>query len=234
MRFLILFLPLLTAVFSGCATTSAGLSIPGNQTFVLGEAQTSDYRAKLDNHGNRDVTAQVIDKATGEVIETVVVPAGGKASLRIAAADQQIHLVNANPREANVKVTMSKNVEGMRYLDDATDIDPAPRPLEEDKSADITRVKKPFRTTVLLPARQTTAVGENFNEPYIVNIKNTKRAKALKISVRSDADQRQTKGFGLGARGNVNLRIDAGETLHIVNEGAKDKPVLLSFDKDVR
>ena len=53
------------------------------------------------------------------------------------------------------------------------------------------------------------------------------------MSVRAKAAGRQTKGFGLGRYGTVEIELGPTENLHLVNEGKKAATVKLKFSRAV-
>lgn len=101
---------------TSCASNVAGVSIPARQEFVLGEFADKNYRADLNNRGKQQIRIAVLDKDTKEQTQGFGLAAGGKATVYISR-DEEVHLVNESDREGKVRVTLNKDVEGMRYQD---------------------------------------------------------------------------------------------------------------------
>ena len=225
--FFILLLPL--AFVTSCSRSTAGLTIPARQTFVLGEYEYNGYRADLDNRGKQDVTAQLIQKSTGDVVETVAVPAGSRKSLWVAPS-QQVHLINATREDAELRVVMSDNVQGMRYLEDGEAYEPRPVIV---KTTPLEDIDKPYTQTVTVPVGGKVAVGKAFAEGYALHIVNAGKSKGLSVAGIDKITGEQTQGFGLGRMGKVDMWVRESETLHFFNEGMQEAKVVLSFSKDV-
>ena len=63
---LLLFIPLAL----GCSSFKSGLTIPANQTFILGEFNNKNYSAELINQSELKVMVKVIEKESGVVIRS--------------------------------------------------------------------------------------------------------------------------------------------------------------------
>ena len=226
--FFLLLLPL--ALVTSCSRSTAALTIPARQTFVLGEYEYNGYRADLDNRGKQNVTAQLIEKTTGEVMESIAVPAGSRKSLTVPKS-QQVHLVNATGEDAELRVIMSENVQGMRYLEDGEAYEPRPVVV---KTTPLEDIDKPFTKTVTVPGGGKVAVGESFTEGYALHIVNAGKSNGLSVAGINKTTGEQTQGFGLGRMGKVDMWVRESETLHFFNEGTKEAKVVLSFSKDVK
>ena len=111
-------LVLLTAVLlnSSCSTFKSGLTIPANQTFILGEYNDKNYSAQLKNKSNFTVIVKAIDKNSGAVTQSFGLGAKGKTKIYIGK-DEAVYLENENKTDAKIDVILSKGVEGMRYID---------------------------------------------------------------------------------------------------------------------
>ncbi len=97
---------------TSCAKAVAGVGIPAQQEFILGEYSNRSYKAVLKNQGTTDVTVSVRDKSTGE--QTQGFGLAGSATVHISA-NEEVHLINNSDREAQVKVKLNANVQGMGY-----------------------------------------------------------------------------------------------------------------------
>lgn len=101
---------------NSCSTFKSGLTIPANQTFLLGEFNDKNYSAELVNKSNLTVIVRTIDKKTGEVIQSFGLVPKGRTKVYISR-DETVYFENENEMEVKVNVTLSKGVEGMRYID---------------------------------------------------------------------------------------------------------------------
>lgn len=225
-------------VSSSCAQGSAGVTIPANQTFILGEYRTEGYRATMTNKSKRDVEVQLIDQANGNVVSTITLDGGGKATVKVADG-QSVHLINEHDRSVKVMVRSSvKGSEGMRYVgNDDTDADtdfeankkvslpvPAVQANEEDAAGE-TNVK------VTLTPGQRLIVGEGSSKHYKLTISN--RGSDLDITGRNKVNDKRMQGFGLGRFGKVEMAIRPNENLVIKNNSSRSSTVTLKMDKPV-
>ena len=101
---------------NSCSTFKSGLTIPANQTFLLGEFNDKNYSAELVNKSNLTVIVRTVDKRTGEVIQSFGLAPKGRTKVYISR-DETVYFENENEIEVKVNVTLSKGVEGMRYID---------------------------------------------------------------------------------------------------------------------
>jgi uncharacterized secreted protein with C-terminal beta-propeller domain len=101
---------------NSCSTFKSGLTIPANQTFLLGEFNDNNYSAELVNKSNLTVIVRTVDKRTGEVIQSFGLAPKGRTKVYISR-DETVYFENENEIEVKVNVTLSKGVEGMRYID---------------------------------------------------------------------------------------------------------------------
>ena len=108
---LLLFIPLTL----GCGFKS-GLTIPANQTFLLGEFNDKNYSAELVNKSNLTVIVKALDKKTGEVTQSLELTPKGKTKVYISK-DETVYFENENKVDVKVDVILTKFVEGMRYVD---------------------------------------------------------------------------------------------------------------------
>ena len=102
-----------------CSTFKSGLTIPANQTFLLGEYNDQNYSAELINQSNLTVTIKAVDKNSGEVTQSFGLAPKGKTKVYISK-DETIYFENANGIDVLVDVILSKGVEGMRYVENET------------------------------------------------------------------------------------------------------------------
>lgn len=98
-----------------CSTFKSGLTIPANQTFLLGEFNDKNYSAVLFNKSNLTVNIKAVDKKIGEVTQSFELAPRGKTKIFISK-EETVYFQNENGVDVKVDVTLSKGVEGMRYI----------------------------------------------------------------------------------------------------------------------
>ena len=108
---LLLFIPLTL----GCGFKS-GLTIPANQTFILGEFNNKNYSAELINQSELKVMVKVIEKESGVVIRSFGLAPKERTKIYISKTNT-VYFENENNVDVKVDVILSKGVEGMRYVD---------------------------------------------------------------------------------------------------------------------
>lgn len=99
-----------------CSSFKSGLTIPANQTFILGEYNDKSYSAQLKNKSNFIVIVKAIDKNSGAITQSFGLGAKGKTKIYIGK-NETVYLENENKTDAKIDVIFSKGVEGMRYVD---------------------------------------------------------------------------------------------------------------------
>ena len=109
---LLLFIPLAL----GCSSFKSGLTIPANQTFILGEYNDKNYSGQLKNKSNFTVVVKAIDKNSGAITQSFGLGAKGKTKIYIDK-NETVYFENENKVDVKVDVILSKGVEGMRYVD---------------------------------------------------------------------------------------------------------------------
>ena len=100
---------------SSCTTFKSGLSIPPNETFILGESNSKNYSAELVNTSNYEVKIRGEKKQNGEYTQGFSLAPKGKAKVNVSY-DEVIKFINNNNQSVKVDVKMSKEVYGMRYI----------------------------------------------------------------------------------------------------------------------
>lgn len=205
------------AGFVACSRSTADLTIPGRQTFLLGEYADYDYRVGLDNRGSRDVTVRLRDKRTKLTDREVDLPAGGSERLSVAP-DQEVTIENEDGGRATVFVKMSRSVRGMRYTEidgselrqsfdpsGATVADPTAAVVElTPRLLDDGEAEPRRRTTATLRPGQRLIVGEGTTGGYEVQIRT--HGANIEVSGRDRATLQQRQGFGLRGRETVYVR----------------------------
>ena len=101
---------------NSCSTFKSGLTIPANQTFLLGEFNDKNYSAELVNKSNLTVIVKTLDKKSGEVTQSFGLAPKGRTKVYISK-DETVYFENENRTDVKVDVILSKGVEGMRYID---------------------------------------------------------------------------------------------------------------------
>ena len=108
---LLLFIPLVL----GCSSFKSGLTIPANQTFILGESNSKNYSAELVNTSNYEVKIRGEKKQNGEYTQGFGLAPKGKVTVYVSS-DEIIKFINNNNLPVKVNVKMNKEVYGMRYI----------------------------------------------------------------------------------------------------------------------
>ena len=101
---------------NSCSTFKSGLTIPANQTFLLGELNDKNYSAELVNKSNLTVIVKAVSKKSGEVTQSFGLSPKGRTKVYISK-DETVYFENENGTEVKVDVKLSKGVEGMRYIE---------------------------------------------------------------------------------------------------------------------
>lgn len=104
------------STLNSCSTFKSGLTIPANQTFLLGEFNDKNYFAELFNRSNLTVVIKVLDEDSGEVQQSFGLTPKDKTKVYISK-NETVYFVNENGSDVKVDVILSKGVEGMRYID---------------------------------------------------------------------------------------------------------------------
>ena len=99
-----------------CSSFKSGLTIPANQTFILGEYNDKNYSAQLKNKSNFKVIVKAIDKNSEAITQSFGLDAKGKTKIYISK-NETVYLENENETDAKIDVILSEGVEGMRYID---------------------------------------------------------------------------------------------------------------------
>ena len=115
MKRLIPLLFLILLFITSCSTFRSGLTVPANQTFLLGEFNDKNYSAELTNNSDLTVTVKAIDKNTGEVTQSFGLAPKGKTKIYISK-DETVYFNNENVIDVKIDVILSQFVEGMRYI----------------------------------------------------------------------------------------------------------------------
>jgi hypothetical protein len=106
---------LLLLFVTSCSTFKSGLTIPANETFILGESNSKNYSAELVNTSDYEVKIRGGKKQNGEYTQGFGLAPKGKVTVYVSS-DEIIKFINNNNLPVKVNVKMSKEVYGMRYI----------------------------------------------------------------------------------------------------------------------
>ncbi len=106
---------LLFITLASCSTFKSGLTIPANETFILGESNSKNYSAELVNTSDYEVKIRGEKKQNGEYTQGFGLAPKGKVTVYVSS-DEIIKFINNNNLPVKVNVKMSKEVYGMRYI----------------------------------------------------------------------------------------------------------------------
>ena len=108
---LLLFIPLVL----GCSSFKSGLTIPANETFILGESNSKNYSAELLNTSDYEVKIRGEKKQNEEYTQGFVLAPKSKVTVYVSS-DEIIKFINNNNLPVKVNVKLNKAVPGMRYI----------------------------------------------------------------------------------------------------------------------
>jgi len=111
----LVFVLIVALALNSCSTSKSGLTIPANQTFLLGEFNDKNFSAELINTSNLTVIVKAVDKKSGEVTQSFVLAPKGKTKAYISK-DETVYFENKNGTDVKVDVVLNKDVHGMRYV----------------------------------------------------------------------------------------------------------------------
>ena len=110
---------LFISLILGCKAFKSGLTIPANETFILGESNSKNYSAELVNTSNYEVKIRGEKKQNGEYTQRFGLAPKGKVTVYVSS-DEIIKFINANNEAVKVDVKLNKAVPGMRYIKNKT------------------------------------------------------------------------------------------------------------------
>ena len=102
-------------IFYTCSTTKSGITIPANQTFLLGELNDENYSVELINKSNLIISIKVINKKSNQIVEKFDLEPQVKKVMQISKKET-VHFINDNDRDVTVDAILSDGVPGMRYI----------------------------------------------------------------------------------------------------------------------
>lgn len=111
----ILLIGLLFFTANSCGSFKSGLTIPANQTFILGELNTKNYSAELTNDSKLKVLIRIQSRTSGQILNQLELEPNQKVKLFISK-DEVAYFKNDNEQVVKVNVVLNKGVEGMRYI----------------------------------------------------------------------------------------------------------------------
>ena len=97
-----------------CYALKSEITITANETFVLGESNTKNYRAEIKNTSKFKILIKGEKKQTGEFTQGIVLPPKGNLRLYVAS-DEVIRFINNNSQSVKLNMQFTRGVEGMRY-----------------------------------------------------------------------------------------------------------------------
>ena len=106
---------LLLIFVTSCSTFKSGLTIPANETFILGESNSKNYSAELVNTSDYEVKIRGEKKQNGEYTQGFGLAPKGKVTVNVSS-DEIIKFINNNNLPVKVNGKMNKEVYGMRYI----------------------------------------------------------------------------------------------------------------------
>lgn len=227
MRSLILALFHLTLL--SCGRSYSALTIPAEQTFVLGEYMSTTYTATLTNRGTQAVEVSLIRKSDGATVSSLTLDPGAEKGLRIPP-DQQVEMKNRGKRDATLFVSMSKGVEGMGYkgtsdrqsVEETPPVNTAPErtgPLSDR-----------FRSSVA--PGECLVLGEGAWMSYTAKV--SVSGSTVGLRVYDHQRLRQVMAFGLGAGSTESVDLGRGDILYLCNETERSLRVKIRLSKKVR
>ena len=102
-------------IISSCSSFKSGLTIPANETFILGESNLKNYSAELVNTSNCEVKIIGEKKQNGEFSQGFGLAPKGEVTIYVSS-DEVIKFINNNDQPVKVNVKLNKEVSGMRYI----------------------------------------------------------------------------------------------------------------------
>ena len=106
---------LFALIILGCSSFKSGLTIPANETFILGESNSKNYSAELVNTSIYEVKIRGEKKQNGEYTQRFGLAPKGKVTVYVSS-DEIIKFINENNEAVKVDVKLNKAVPGMRYI----------------------------------------------------------------------------------------------------------------------
>jgi hypothetical protein len=229
-----LFALLLLATSASCQRSSAGVAIPSQQTFLLGEYADYPYEAKLENKGSQMVTIELRSKSDQSVMSSVQLSPKQVESFQVSL-DQIVAMVNSSNSEAQISAKMSKKVIGMNYVGQEEEVELSVATSEKVKTQNgitLTENAGPPRkkSKATISSGEAFVLGEGTSSNYSADLKVF--GGPIKVSVRDRRSNEQTQGYGL-ANGSETINIRPYEILYLVHEGKIPARVSVDFSKPV-
>ena len=209
MRLFVLLLLIINSV--ACSQSTAGLTIPARQIFVLGEYMDTGYRASITNRGRQTVTVDLVDKADNRTLQTVRIAPGEVRKLSVPA-DRRVQMTNDGTTDAELLVKMNKSVEGMRLQT----LDAGRTPKDMAKVNRPERALSSTRFSSDIAPGACYVIGEGAEERYEATVRAS--GQTVKLRVVDGGTDRWVRGFGLGAGSRETITVGAGEVLYLCNE----------------
>jgi len=97
------------------SSTNSGITIPANQTFLLGELNDENYSVELKNKSNLIISIKVINKKSNQIVEKFDLEPQVKKVMQISKKEI-VHFINNSDRDVIVDAILSDGVLGRRYI----------------------------------------------------------------------------------------------------------------------
>ena len=215
-RFTVRSLSLLVFIgtLAACSRSTAGLTIPAGQIFVLGEYMNSAYRASIRNRGDQPVTLALVRKSDGSTVRTLRIVPQTSESIAVPA-DKLVKMINAGAVDAQLLVEMNRGVEGMRLHSLDAPSDRQSLPQAEDPKAKGTSQ----RFSAEVAPDSCYVIGDGTETGYEATVRARGGQVALRV-LTSDSNQ-WVRGFGLGAGSRETITVGRDEALYLCNESSR-------------
>ncbi|WP_157975870.1 hypothetical protein [Lewinella sp. IMCC34191] len=229
-----LLLPILVLLSPlSCSQSTAGLTIPAKQMFVLGEDMDAGYSATLTNRGKQAVRLQIVRKSDLEVVKSLMLAPRSTKSVAIAR-QELVQMINSGEREADLLVVMNKSVKGMRTQPLKGEAAMTAAPVDgyllpaDDPVFELSPNNR-FRTE--LEVGECFLVGEGSRQDYTADVK--AKGGPLQLHVLKSVNSNFVRGFGLGSGSTETVSVDEGEVLYLCNDGRTAIRVVVSLSREV-
>ena len=222
----LLFSLILIGSLTACTRSTAGLTIPAGQMFVLGEYMEVGYRASITNRGERAVTVALVRKSDGRLVRTLQL--APEAAERVTvSADQRVEMTNRGAADAELLVQMSRGVEGMRLqsLEGSSSRQTTLRGGARDRED----VSNRFSATVAPGSCY--VIGDGTEPSYEATVRARGEQVDLRV-VNSDSEE-WVRGFGLGAGSKETVGVGEGEVLYLCNDRSAKLTVAVRTNRPV-
>ena len=112
MRLLLFFF--LFVWLAACSSNRATITIEPKQSFILGERESSAFKAKLENISDQTIYLRIINSRTKKQTSGFGLAGKGKTEIYVSSIENAI-LQNNSTEAVKIKANLNKEVEGMRF-----------------------------------------------------------------------------------------------------------------------